>query len=61
MTGELIRKIEGHTTALVWDTAARGLIRKVEGHIEPILSIAFSMDGKTLASCSRDKTLIMCI
>ena len=30
---------------------------KIEGHLGQILQVCFSLDGKTLVSCSADKTI----
>ncbi|MDE0637517.1 MAG: sigma-70 family RNA polymerase sigma factor [Candidatus Poribacteria bacterium] len=44
---------------LLWDIATGKLLKTLKGHIEGINSIVFSSDGKTLASCSRDSTVIL--
>jgi len=35
------------------------LIKSFNGHRAPVLSVSFSPDGKTLASASDDKTIIL--
>ena len=42
-----------------WDVATGKLLRTLNGHIGPIYSIAYSSDGKTLVSGSRDSTVIL--
>jgi WD40 repeat protein/serine/threonine protein kinase len=44
-------------TVRLWDTATCQEILALEGHTEDVTSVAFSPDGRRLASTSRDKTL----
>jgi WD40 repeat protein len=44
---------------LVWDGASGKLLATLEGHARDITSVAFSPDGKTLASGSRDTTVLL--
>ncbi len=43
----------------VWEVATRRLIRRLNGHTGSCVSLAFSGDGKLLASGSRDGTAIV--
>ena len=43
----------------LWDVATGKLLKTLRGHISTINSIVFSSDGKTLASSSRDSTVIL--
>ena len=43
----------------LWDVATGKLLKTLTGHIGDINSIVFSSDGKTLASGSRDSTVIL--
>ena len=45
------------TAIVVWDVAARDEVRWLRGHINTIWALAFSPDGKTLASGSADQTV----
>jgi RNA polymerase sigma factor (sigma-70 family) len=41
----------------IWDVATAKEVTTLEGHVEEINGLAFSPDGKTLASCSSDRTI----
>ena len=42
--------------AIIWDMLTGAVVHTFKGHKAPIISLAFSTDGKQLASGSRDKT-----
>jgi serine/threonine protein kinase len=44
---------------IIWDVATQQKINVVTGHPDRILTVAFSPDGKTLATGSWDKTIIL--
>ena len=45
------------TAIILWDVAARDEVRRLRGHTNTIWALAFSPDGKTLASGSADQTV----
>jgi RNA polymerase sigma factor (sigma-70 family) len=49
----------GTWTIRVWDVATGKESRRFEGHLGQIKSLAFSPDGKRLASASRDSTVLV--
>ena len=42
--------------ARLWDTESGALLKKFAAHAEPVLSVAFSRDGRQLLTASYDKT-----
>jgi WD40 repeat protein len=46
-----------HGDLRIWDTETGGLVHTFEVHNESVANVAFSPDGKTLATASYDKTI----
>ncbi|MFV2067393.1 MAG: protein kinase [Pirellulales bacterium] len=55
--GKILATAGRHARIRLWDTQTRQLINTLDGHTNWIWSVAFSPDGKTLASGSRDGTV----
>ncbi|MDE0637512.1 MAG: hypothetical protein OXI43_16875 [Candidatus Poribacteria bacterium] len=49
----------GYGEISFWDVATGKFLKTLKGHISAVNSVVFSSDGKTLASCSRDSTVIL--
>ncbi|EKM59841.1 uncharacterized protein PHACADRAFT_250587 [Phanerochaete carnosa HHB-10118-sp] len=49
----------GKHTACLWDVATGKLIREFVGHSHDVLSVAFSLDGRRIATGSLDRTVMI--
>ena len=49
----------GAWTVRVWDVGTGKEVRLFEGHRGPVKALAFSPDGKRLATASRDSTVLI--
>jgi WD40 repeat protein/tRNA A-37 threonylcarbamoyl transferase component Bud32 len=45
---------------IIWDANDGALVRTVRGHDGPLTSVAYSPDGRTLATSSWDRTVMLC-
>jgi WD40 repeat protein len=43
--------------AKIWDVATHKMVKLIAGHTETVLGVAFSRDGKTLATCGGDDAI----
>ncbi|KAA6415622.1 MAG: hypothetical protein FRX48_00338 [Lasallia pustulata] len=55
-TGATLQTLEGHSVR-IWDAATGATLQTLEGHSDVVDAVAFSPDGKQLASGSWDKTI----
>lgn len=55
--GQILASVGVGTTIDLWNLSNGKLIRRLSGHTLPILALAISPDGQTLASASHDKTV----
>ena len=45
--------------ARLWSVVTGEMIREFSGHTKPVLCVAFSLDGKRIATCSADNSIII--
>lgn len=48
-----------HTQVKLWELASRSLVQTVTEHNDQVWGVAFSADGKRLASVGDDKQLVV--
>lgn len=58
-TNYLLYDWYSHAGIQLWDVASGEKLHNLYGHTEPINSLVFSPDGKTLASASKDGTVLL--
>ena len=58
-TNYLLYDWYSHAEIQLWDVDTGEKLHKLHGHTEPINSLTFSPDGKTLASASEDGTVLL--
>jgi len=54
-----IKEKDRDSTVKLWETATRKHRATLEGHTKPVLCLAFSPDGKTLASAGVDERILL--
>ncbi|EKM59959.1 uncharacterized protein PHACADRAFT_192353 [Phanerochaete carnosa HHB-10118-sp] len=57
--GALRLESPGEHPTCLWDVATVKLIRKFVGHSDSVISVAFSLDGRFIATSSLDHTVII--
>jgi WD40 repeat protein len=57
--GSLLASAHDDNTVRIWDTRNWGELKVRTDHTGPVMGVAISSDGRYLASCSRDLTVII--
>ncbi|MDT7779260.1 MAG: hypothetical protein QOC99_1772 [Acidobacteriota bacterium] len=57
MMGNMVDSMKTTGPVKLWDTATGQQVRTLKGHVADVKALAFSADGRTLASASNDNTL----